>query len=169
MRETSGDLVALQATLDDSFDAAGAHLRSIFDEDSRLTAQELVDAVPGILEVHLGVATSDGAPLVAPVDAILFRGLFWIGLPEPSVRARLVRRDPRVSMSYARESFAVIVHGRLVETGDGHARTGFDQLAKQLYVAQHGPAFEAWFDEKMRTQGPGLVGYVEPRALFAKR
>ena len=169
MRETSGDLLALQRALDDSYRAAGAHIRSIFDEDSQLTAQELVDAVPGILEVHLAVVTSDGAPLVAPVDAILFRGLFWIGLPEPSVRARLVRRDPRVSLSYARDSFAVIVHGRLVEILSGQARSAFDGLARELYVAAHGPAFEAWFDEKMRTEGPGFVGYVEPRALFAKR
>ena len=100
MQESPTELQLLQDVLDRSHRESGRHIRSMFTEQSRISAAELVSALPGIFEIHLAVTTSDGAPMVAPVDAALFRGRIWFGLPVYSVRSRLVRRDGRVSGSY---------------------------------------------------------------------
>lgn len=97
MEETDDDLVRLQLVLDESAERSGGHLRSAFAQERRPSARELVDALPGIFEMHLAVVTSDGAPLVAPIDGIIYRGRVWLELPPDAVRARLVRRDTRVS------------------------------------------------------------------------
>jgi hypothetical protein len=64
VRESDADLEALQATLDQSSLRSGDHLRAAFDQDNRLSAQQLVDALPGIFELHLAVLSGNGAPLV---------------------------------------------------------------------------------------------------------
>ena len=166
MHETEADLVELQRVLDESFDRSGAHLRSAFAQGARPSAVHLVDSLPGIFEMHLAVVTADGAPLVAPIDGLFYRGHVWVGIPEASVRARLVRRDPRVSASYAAGDVAFIVHGTLGPPTD-EERAGFDAFARARYVEQMGDWFEAWLDERARTQGPGVSGPIRPRRLFA--
>ena len=169
MQETEQDLDELQRVLDASFQAGGEHLRSAFGQETRPTAERVVEALVGIFEMHLAVVTSDGAPLVAPIDGILYRGRLWVGIPAKAVRARLVRQDPRVSASYNSSNFAFIVHGRFVEPShDDPEWIGFDELARSLYVKLFGDWFEAWMEERDRTTGPGVTGYVEPRRFFAK-
>lgn len=169
MEETDGDLARLQLVLDESAERSGGHLRSAFAQERRPSARELVDALPGIFEMHLAVVTSDGTPLVAPIDGIFYRGRVWLGLPPDAVRARLVRRDPRVSASYNAEHVAFIVHGRFHEPGlDDPERQGFDRLSRSLYVEQYGDWFGAWMDERDRTTGPGVIGCIEPRRMYAK-
>jgi hypothetical protein len=163
VKETDADLAALQALLDRSHAASGEHLRLAFDQEQRLSARELVDALPGLFEMHLAVVTSDGAPLVAPVDGFLLRGKIGVGLPAASVRTGLVRRDPRVSASYIGETCSFIVHGTVVEVQDEL----FDSTATELYVAQYGDWFRDHL-ERMRTEAPGFAGIIEPRVLFAK-
>jgi hypothetical protein len=171
MQEVGTDLEELQAVLDRSVEAGGAHLLSIFDRPHRVTAEELVAELDDIVEMHLAVVTADGTPLVAPVDGILYRGRLWFGLPPASVRARLVRRDPRVSVSFARGSFAVIAHGTAQEVDEQHPfRNGYDRLVDDLYTARYGPAWRDWRDAQRRAQkADGFIGYLEPRVLFAKR
>jgi hypothetical protein len=170
MHETDGDLSELQRVLDASIEASGEHLRSAFGQDPRPTASQVAEALTGIFEMHLAVVASDGAPLVAPIDGILYRGRIWVGIPPKAVRARLVRRDPRVSASYNTNNFAFIVHGRFNEPAeDDPGRVGFNALARTLYVEQFGDWFGAWMDERDRTTGPGVTGYIEPRRIFAKR
>ena len=169
MEETSSDLADLQRVLDASLEASGAHLRSAFGQDSPPTASRVVEALPGIFEMHLAVVTSDGDPLVAPIDGVLYRGRVWVGIPPQAVRARLVRRDPRVSASYNADDFSFIVHGRFVEPAeDDPRRSGFAELARSLYVQRYGDWFGAWMDERDRASGPGVTGYIEPRRFFAK-
>ena len=171
MEEAPADVDELQRVLDASLASSGPHLRTAFSQDAqRASAAELVALLPPIFELHLAVVTPAGAPLVAPVDGLCFRGRVWVGLPPASVRARLVLRDPRVSASYASEAISFIVHGRFVpvELGDP-MREAFDVLARRLYVAQYGEWFDAWLDERLRTEGAGPTGYLEPRVLFAKR
>src|SRR5437588_11795132 len=126
MHESKDDLDQLRGLLDQSYAGAGEHLRSIFDGPARLSAEELAAGLDGIFEMHLATLAGDGAPLVAPIDGIFFRGEVFFGLPAESVRIRLVRRDPRVSASYTRESFAFIVHGRAREVDEA------SPLAKEL-------------------------------------
>ena len=168
MRESKAELVQLQSLLDSSHAGAGAHLRSIFDEEHRLSADALVDALDGVFEMHLATLAGDGAPLVAPIDGIFFAGKIWFGLPTESVRARLVSRDPRVSASYTRESLALIVHGRAQPETAGARSEEFNALVRELYVAQYGPGWVKWHERRQRDLGPGWSGWIEPRVMFAK-
>jgi hypothetical protein len=171
MRETDADLAELQQVLDRSFAGAGSHLRSIFDEAHRLEARGIADALPGIFEMHLATLAGDGSPLVAPIDGIFFRGKVWFGLPGPSLRARLVKRDRRVSASYNASGLALIVHGTAEPAPKGTTLAAeFDEAVTELYVAQYGPGFIEWRDKQQQAAGPdeGFNGYIEPRVLFAR-
>ena len=171
MHETPEDLARLQELLDRSFAAAGDHLAGIFEPKQRLTAEALTERLTGIFEMHLAVTTSDGAPLVAPIDAQLFRGEVWFGLPPQSVRAPLVKRDPRVSASYTDGSFALIVHGvaRPVEPGSAKEES-YTAFVRDCYVAQYGPQWIQWHEALQARTAPGedFTGWIEPRRLFAK-
>jgi hypothetical protein len=172
VRESAADVEALQQLLDRSRAAAGGHLRSIFDDEHALAANDVIAELDGIFEMHLAAVDADGAPLVAPVDGTLFRGLVWFGLPGASVRARLVRHDPRVSASYTDGSFAFIVHGTAHEALPGdHDRAAYDALTEQLYVAAYGPGWLAWRDEQLRAPGhaESFTGWIEPRRMYVKR
>jgi hypothetical protein len=92
--------------------------------------------------------TPAGAPLVAPTDGSFFRGMVWFGLTPRAVRARLVRRDRRVSASYSRESFAFIVHGSALDVGDTDpASAEYEALVRELYVATCGPGWIEWYEQ----------------------
>lgn len=170
MHESEDDLTELQRVLDASIEQGGEHLRSAFGQETRPTARQVVEALSGIFEMHLAVATADGAPLVAPIDGIFYRGRVWIGIPPKAVRARLVRRDPRVSASYNVTDFAFIVHGRFHEPPkDDGKRLGFTEVARALYVEQYGDWFGPWMDERDRANGPGVTGFIEPRRMYARR
>lgn len=170
MHESEADLVELQELLDRSHASAGPHLSSIFDSGHRPTAAELAATLEGIFEMHLAVVAGDGSPLVAPIDAIFFKGKVWFSLPSQSVRARLVPRDHRVSASYTRGSFAFILHGtaRDLTPADPLFRE-FDDLVTELYVGQFGPGWIKWREHLQAQHGPGYTAWIEPRALFAKR
>ena len=169
MRETPADLDRLQERLDDSRRRAGQHLRRAFGEKPT-TAAEVVAALDGIFEMHLAVLTSSGAPLVAPIDGVLFHGDVWFGVPPAAVRTSLLRADPRVSASYTKAETAFIVHGeaRELEPGTPLAEE-WEELTTELYVAQYGPQWLEWRDRN-RAEEPdrSFTGWIEPRRLFAK-
>ena len=172
MRESTADVAALQRVLDVSRAAAGAHLRAIFDDDHALRATDVIAELDGIFEMHLATVAADGAPLVAPVDGIFFRGRVWFGLPGGSVRARLVRREPRVSASYTKDSFAFIVHGSARRADGRDDQLGeFDALMQELYVAEYGPGWIEWREQQRRADAAGrsFTGWIEPRRMFVKR
>jgi hypothetical protein len=171
VRETAADLEALQAVLDASHAAAGPHLRSIFG-DTPMSADDLVRALDGVFEMHLATATRRGAPLVAPIDGLLFHGQVWFGIPAAAVRARLVRRRPEVSASYTRDSMALIVHGTAREVEPGSALgQDFEALVVEVYTAIYGPGWAKWRAQQLQQQQQqqGWGGWIEPRRMFAKR
>jgi hypothetical protein len=169
LHETDDDIDRLQDLLDRSHARSGEHLRSAFDQANRVSATTLVERLPGIFEMHLAVVTADGAPLAAPVDGFVLRGTICIGLPERSVRARLVRRDPRVSASFVSDTVSFIVHGTAVEVDEAHPWFDlYDRTARGLYVAQYGEWFDDWLTQKQEREGRGFSGFIEPRVLFAK-
>lgn len=171
MMESPEDLQHLQDVLDRSYQNAGEHIRRTFIPDSRPSASELVSLLPGIFEIHLAVATADGAPLVAPIDAAVFRGRIWIGLPFHAVRSRLIRRDGRVSGSYTKgATFALIVHGKAVEvpTNDPSYRD-YSEYIYDLYVSMYGPNWANWYDKNRENIERGYHGWIEPRRMYAKK
>ena len=173
MRETPEEVSALQQLLDESDAGAGTHLRSIFGGE-RISASDLVAKLDGIFEMHLATLAGDGSPLVAPIDTILLHGKVFFGLTAISVRAKLLRRDARVSASYAEGSFALIVHGTAVPVASDSAEgVEFEDVVKEVYVAQYGPGWLTFYEQQRKANLDagleGFGGYIEPRVMFAKR
>ncbi len=155
MLETDEDLRALQELLDASYERAGSHLRSIWGEATRLSAEELSSELTGVQVLDLATVTPRGEPRVAPVDGHFHRARFWFGSAESSRRFRNIRANPAVSAAVTRglETFLVIVHGYAVETDPrGPEARGFADYARQVYDfdwdAEHPTAPYAWIDAR---------------------
>ncbi|MGP0103469.1 MAG: pyridoxamine 5'-phosphate oxidase family protein [Solirubrobacteraceae bacterium] len=136
MFETSEDLRALQQLLDTSYARAGAHLRSIWGEETRLDAAAVSAELAGVQVLDPATVTPRGEPRVAPVDGLFLRSQFWFGSAENSARFRNIRANPAVSGAVTRglETFLVIVHGRAVETDPRSPEAGgFADYPRALY------------------------------------
>ena len=86
--------------------------------------------------LELATVTPGGEPRVAPVDGLFFRGRFWFGSAEDSLRFRNIRANPAVSGAVTKglETFLVIVHGRAVETDPrGPEAGGFAAYPREVY------------------------------------
>lgn len=162
MQETSSDLAALQDLLDRSMAVAGAHLLSIITPERRLSAREVCDRLTGMSLLALATVTSDGRPLVSPVDGIFYRGAFYFGSAPDSVRFRHIRRVPHVSATHLPdESLAVTVHGQAVPIdvrSPDHA--GFRQTVLGVYLPRYGPEWETFLDS-----GP-LYARIDATKMF---
>jgi len=142
MHETPQELTTLQELLDRSYATAGPHLRSIHTEQRRLSAEDLADILRGVVVLNLATTTDTGQPIVAPVDGLFLRGLFWFGSSKHSLRFKHIRRDPRVSAAYTQgEEISVLVHGvaHEIDTSSGrHER--LHEYCREVY----GPSYDEW-------------------------
>jgi hypothetical protein len=148
MRETSTDLVTLQDLLDRSAAVAGAHLRSIITPERLLTASQVCSRLTGMSLLALATVTSDGRPLVGPVDGVFYRGSFYFGSSPDSVRFRHIRHRPHVSATHLPgEELAVTVHGTAVPVDIRSADVGgFRQTLLDVYVPRYGAEWETFLD-----------------------
>jgi Pyridoxamine 5'-phosphate oxidase len=163
MHETEGDLVALQALLDRSYAAAGAHLLRIHSPERRLRAEHVAQRLQGMCLLALATVTADGRPVVGPVDGIFYRGAFHFGSAPDSVRFRHIHARPAVSATHLPgEELAVTVHGRAipVDVRDDQV-AGFRQTLLDIYVPRYGPQ---WEDEFLDT-GP-VYARIEADRMF---
>lgn len=163
MHETPADLDDLQGLLDASYAAAGRHLLSIHTPERRVSAAELAARLQGMCLLTLGTVTEDGRPLVGPVDGIFYRGAFYFGSAEDSVRFRHIRRRPEVSATHLPgEEFAVTVHGRAVPLDlRSAAAAGFRQTLIDIYAPRYGDEWESFLDS-----GP-VYARIDARRVFA--
>ena len=93
-------------------DKAGAHTRSIFGDQNRLSAIQISSYLQGVKQVAFATVSSKGEPMVTPVDSVLYHGRFYISTDETSLRARHLRRSPLLSLTYFEGADPVIVvHG----------------------------------------------------------
>lgn len=140
MRETAEDLQRLQALLDDSYQRAGTHLRSIVRPERRLDAAALSERLPGMCLLALATSTRDGRPLLGAVDGIFFRGAFHFGSSRDSVRYRHLLTRPHVSATHLpSEALQVTVHGvasRLEMAGDAHRE--LRETMREIYTPNFG-------------------------------
>lgn len=161
MHETSRDLETLQALLDSSYERAGRHMRSIFQPVTRMSAGDVVEELPGVQVLDLATVTASGAPRVAPVDGLFYRGRFHFGSAPDSVRVRHIRARPQVSAAHTRgEELTVIVHGAAVEidvSAPEHA--GFRDYLLEVY-----PDWESW-----NPGDPPPYARIEPERMYAAR
>ena len=141
VHETPDDLAALQDLLDRSYDQAGPHLRRIITPERRLTADQVSQRLMGMRLLALATVTSDGRPIVGPVDGIFFRGAFHFGSSPDSVRFRHIRARPHVSATHLPgEELAVTVHGRAVPVDIRD--DPFREALLEVYVPRYGPEWE---------------------------
>lgn len=143
MKETADDLMALQRLLDDSYEGAGAHLRSVITPDRRLSAADIAARLEGVSLLVLATSSAAGAPITGPVDGIFYRGAFHFGSSPDSVRFRHIRRRPAVSATHLPgEEICVTVHGTAAMI-DLHAgeNAGFVETLLGIYVPRYG---EEW-------------------------
>lgn len=163
MQETAEDLARLQATLDRSYEAAGAHLREVITPERRLTAERLAARLQGMCLLVLATVTADGRPINGPVDGFFYRGQWYFGSSDDSLRFRHIRRRPQVSATYLpAEEISVTTHGRALEidvaTLDGG---GLRQMLYDYYAPRFGEEATAIFE------GPGVAyARIEAERMF---
>lgn len=148
MHETAEDLEVLQRLLDESHERAGGHLREVITTERRLSAAEVVEALPGMRLLVLATVTRDGRPLAGPVDGIFYRGHFHFGSSPDSVRFRHIGTRPWVSATHLPgEELSVTVHGRAVPVDVGAPEhTGLRQALLDIYVPRYGADWEEFLD-----------------------
>ena len=160
VHETPDDLAALQDLLDRSYDQAGPHLRRIITPERRLTADQVSQRLMGMRLLALATVTSDGRPIVGPVDGIFFKGAFYFGSSPDSVRFRHIRARPHVSATHLPgEELAVTVHGRAVPVDIRD--DPFREALLEVYVPRYGPEWEHDFLDS----GP-LYARIEADRMF---
>jgi nitroimidazol reductase NimA-like FMN-containing flavoprotein (pyridoxamine 5'-phosphate oxidase superfamily) len=162
VHESPADIATLQELLDRSYATAGPHLLSIHTPERRLNAEELVRRLTGMRLLSLATVTSDGRPIVGPVDGIFHRGSFHFGSSPDSVRFRHIRTRPQVSATYLPgEELAVTVHGRAVPVDvRAPAGAGLRRALLEIYVPRYGPEWEEFLDS-----GP-VYARIEAERMF---
>ena len=148
MNETPEDLQRLQTLLDESYAAAGPHLREVISPERRLDAVALADRLDGMKLLVLATVTSDGRPINGPVDGIFYRGSFYFGSSPESIRFRHIRQRPAVSATHLDgEEFSVTVHGVATEIDMKSAeQAGFRRTLLDIYVPRYGEQWEQFID-----------------------
>jgi nitroimidazol reductase NimA-like FMN-containing flavoprotein (pyridoxamine 5'-phosphate oxidase superfamily) len=148
VHETAGDLAALQALLDVSFERAGEHLRRIITEERRLSAEQVCERLQGMTLLVLATVTNDGRPLNGPVDGVFYRGHLYFGSASDSVRFRHIAQRPWVSATHLpAEEFSVTVHGRAVPIDvRDPAERGYRQTLLDIYVPRYGAEWANFLD-----------------------
>jgi nitroimidazol reductase NimA-like FMN-containing flavoprotein (pyridoxamine 5'-phosphate oxidase superfamily) len=143
LHETQDDLAALQRLIDGSYASAGAHLLRIHTPERRLTAEQVAERLTGMKLLALATVTSDGRPIVGPVDGIFYRGAFHFGSSPDSVRFRHIDKRPYVSATHLPgEELSITVHGRAAPV---EVEGGFRQALLDIYVPRYGPGWETEF------------------------
>jgi hypothetical protein len=159
MHETSTDLDALQQLLDDSYARAGEHLRSIHTPERRVHAPDVARVLQGVRVLNLATVTASCEPRVSPVDGIFYRGQFWFGSGDNSLRFRHLRARPQISGSHTvGETFAVIVHGRAAEIDvNASEHEGFLRTLHEVY-----PQWSEWYGDE-----PAPYARIDAELMYA--
>jgi nitroimidazol reductase NimA-like FMN-containing flavoprotein (pyridoxamine 5'-phosphate oxidase superfamily) len=148
VHESAEDLASLQELIDRSYANAGEHLLRIHTPERRLSAEQVAERLTGMTLLALATVTSDGRPIVGPVDGIFYRGAFHFGSSPDSVRFRHIDKRPYVSATHLPgEELAVTVHGRAVPV---EVEGGFRQALLDIYVPRYGESWEKFLDSGPR-------------------
>jgi hypothetical protein len=133
MYETEDDLAALQRLIDRSFERASEHLRSIMTPERRLSAAELVTALPAPAVLDVATVTARGEPRISAVDGHFLHGAWHFGTAAASPKAAQLRSRPATSAAYTpRDGFGVFCHGRAVPLHGAELRR-LDEHWERIY------------------------------------
>jgi len=148
MHETADDLTRVQRLLDESYQAAGTHLREVITPERMITAVRLAEILIGMRLLVLSTVTKDCQPIAGPVDGIFFRGDFYFGSSPFSTRFSHIKRGSSVSATHLpNEELSVTVHGTATPIDIKSPQHGhFRQTLLDIYVPRYGKDWEKFLD-----------------------
>jgi uncharacterized pyridoxamine 5'-phosphate oxidase family protein len=166
MHETTEDLDWLEVLLDQSYESAGSHLKSITTPPRRIPAAELGALLPGVQIIDVATVTVDGKPRVAPVDGLFYRGRFYFSSSKTSRRYGHLRARPQVSAAHTRgEEISIVVHGiaKLFSLDDPE-HAGFKRYCYDVYIPLYA-------DDWMKFAASDDIFYarIDPERMFTFR
>jgi hypothetical protein len=157
MWETADEFATIARLLDDSFGRASEHLRAIMTEPRRLSAQQLVAAIPSPAVLNIATVTLRGEPRVSAVDGHFLHGHWYWTTDAGSPKIRQLLARPAISASYTpRDGFGIFCHGRAVRI-EGAERS----MLRDHFVATYGQDPEGWGDiAYMRIDADWLTAFA---------
>ncbi|HZI98788.1 MAG TPA: pyridoxamine 5'-phosphate oxidase family protein [Actinomycetales bacterium] len=164
MKETSQELGWLQRLLDSSHARSTGHLRSIVDDDTRLTAPDVTDLMTGMRVLSLATVTAAGEPRISAVDGHFLHARWVFSTSGTAAKARHLRRQPAVSVACVEgEEVAVFTHGRVEFIEEAHV--DFEEIHHHL-VEHYGSSPFTWGEQIVlcRVDPTWCVGYSYQRA-----
>ena len=116
MKESTDEIEALQRLLDRSHGAATEHLRSIINDERRLTADDLIALLTGMKVISVATVTAAGEPRISAMDGHFLHATWSFSTNGTAAKARHLRARPAVSVAHVDgEELAVFSHGRVEE------------------------------------------------------
>jgi general stress protein 26 len=106
--ETEAELSELETLVEKSRSRSGDHLSSLFGQGEWLSGKQVAHRLQGIGNVALATVNSRLEPRVAPMEAVLFHGKFYIALQSDSTRVRQLTKTPAASLTYTRDDDVLI-------------------------------------------------------------
>jgi general stress protein 26 len=107
--ETEAELSELEQVIEKSRTRSGDHLGSLFAQGEWLSGREVAHRLQGIRNVALATVNSRREPRVAPMEAALFHGKFYIAVQGDSNRVEQLARTPAASITYTRDDDVLII------------------------------------------------------------
>ncbi len=170
MLETTDEIAALQRLLDASHASATDHLRSIINDDRRLSARDLVALLTGMKVIAVSTVTARGEPRISALDGHFLHGTWTFGTSGTAAKARHMQARPAVSVAHVdNEELAVFSHGRVERMRESDPDW---QETIGHWTAHYGSSPLEWSDEPhmYRYRPHWMVGYAWKRSeLLAKR
>jgi hypothetical protein len=158
--ETAAELASLQRLIDQSFDAASDHLKSIMTPERRLSAERLSVELPSPAVLNVATVTAGGEPRISALDGHFLHGHWYFSTAADSPKVRQLAARPGVSAAYTpRDGMGVFAHGRAVRLAAAGAEVA--ALSRHL-VATYGQDPADWGIEigYFRIEAHWLVGFA---------
>jgi general stress protein 26 len=106
--ETEAELSELEKLVEKSKLKSGDHLSSLFGQGEWLSGKQVAHHLQGIGNVALATVNSRMEPRVAPMEAALLHGRFYIAVQGDSTRVRQLTKTPAASLTYTRDDDVLI-------------------------------------------------------------
>jgi nitroimidazol reductase NimA-like FMN-containing flavoprotein (pyridoxamine 5'-phosphate oxidase superfamily) len=158
MWETQDEITTLQRLLDESFGRGSRHLAAIMTPARRLSAEQVLEALPSPAVLNIATVTARGEPRISAVDGHFLHGHWYFTTDAGSPKARQLRARPAISAAFTpRDGMGVFCHGRAVELPPGEER----QMLIDHFVDTYGQSPEVWGDIfYARIDADWLVGFA---------
>ena len=121
MYETEAELSELDRVVESSRSKSGGNADPLLWQGEWMSGRQVAGHLRGIGNVALATINSKMEPSVAPMEALLFHGSFFLALQSVSERVRQLTVNPAASLTYTRDDDVLIIvdgHAKFVRRGD---------------------------------------------------